>query len=285
MRGAVDKAQEIAASRAGAYVLQQFENPANPDVHRRARAAASHRAAWPGSCAARVVRTRAARHRREPPPPIPHPPPPPRHPRRTTGPEIWRDTAGAVDILVAGVGTGGTITGAGEFLKAQKPGLRVVAVEPAESPVLSGCGGARRWGGVCLWRAQGVHGTHALPAARNTAAAACLTRHCLHLLIPPPCAAAPRPPPRSGKPGGHKIQGIGAGFVPGVLNTSVYDEVVQVRARCARAAGGRSGRGAGGGGGAPRARARRAVGGCAGGSLRGHPRAHPRAHPPAPPPR
>jgi cysteine synthase A len=120
MRGAIARAQEIAGETPGAFIPQQFENPANPEVH-----------------------------------------------RRTTADEIWRDTDGEVDILVAGVGTGGSITGVGEILRERRPGFRTVAVEPAESPVLSG-----------------------------------------------------------GTPGPHRIQGIGAGFVPGVLNTEVYDEVV-----------------------------------------------------------
>jgi cysteine synthase A len=124
MRGAIARAEEIAADTEGAFVPQQFQNPANPEAH-----------------------------------------------RRTTAEEIWADTGGAVDVLVAGVGTGGSITGVAEVLKERRPGVRAVAVEPADSPVLSG-----------------------------------------------------------GVPGPHKIQGIGAGFVPGVLNTSVYDEVVTCRA-------------------------------------------------------
>ena len=120
MRGAIARAEEIASETEGAFVPQQFQNPANPEAH-----------------------------------------------RRTTAEEIWEDTGGEVDVLVAGVGTGGSITGVAEVIKARKPSFRAVAVEPADSPVLSG-----------------------------------------------------------GAPGPHKIQGIGAGFVPGVLNTSVYDEVV-----------------------------------------------------------
>ncbi len=122
MRGAIERARKILSERPGAYMPDQFSNPANPEIH-----------------------------------------------RRTTAEEIWRDTAGKVDILVAGVGTGGTITGVSEVIKGRRPSFRAVAVEPADSPVLSG-----------------------------------------------------------GKPGPHKIQGIGAGFVPAVLNRSVVDEIVTV---------------------------------------------------------
>jgi len=122
MQGAIDKAKELAASDTRYLILQQFENPANPEVH-----------------------------------------------RVTTAQEILSDTDGKVDILVAGVGTGGTITGTGEVLKKKKPSVRVVAVEPKDSAVLSG-----------------------------------------------------------GKPGPHKIQGIGAGFIPKILNTGIIDEIIQV---------------------------------------------------------
>jgi len=123
MPGAIRKTEEMAASDSRYFIAQQFENPANPEIH-----------------------------------------------RKTTAEEIWRDTDGKADILVAGVGTGGTITGVGEVLKARKPTFRCVAVEPDASPVLSG-----------------------------------------------------------GPKGPHPIQGIGAGFIPNVLNTKIYDEIIRVK--------------------------------------------------------
>jgi len=127
MKGAVERAEQIAAERPGSVLARQFANEANPEIH-----------------------------------------------RRTTTEEIWRDTDGAVDIVVAGIGTGGTITGVGQVLKARKPGLQVIGVEPAESPILHG-----------------------------------------------------------GAPGPHKIQGIGANFVPEILDTTVYDEVIDVNSETA----------------------------------------------------
>jgi cysteine synthase A len=122
MKGAIARAEELVAELPNAVMLQQFENPANPEIH-----------------------------------------------RRTTAEEIWADTGGSVDMVVSGVGTGGTITGVGEVLKERKPGVKMVAVEPEDSPVLSG-----------------------------------------------------------GLPGPHKIQGIGAGFVPSILNTDVVDEIIRI---------------------------------------------------------
>lgn len=123
MKGAIAKAEELTASTPGAFMPQQFNNPANPEIH-----------------------------------------------RKTTAEEIWRDTDGKVDIFISGVGTGGTVTGVGEVLKARKSGVQIIAVEPEGSPVLSG-----------------------------------------------------------GQPGPHKIQGIGAGFVPGVFKKETVDEIIKVK--------------------------------------------------------
>ena len=130
MKGAIEKAEQLAGEIPGAFIPRQFVNPANSAAH-----------------------------------------------RSSTGPEIWEDTEGKVDIFVAGVGTGGTLTGVGEYLKAKNPQIRIVAVEPSDSPVLS-----------------------------------------------------------EGKSGPHKLQGIGAGFVPEVLNTDIYDEIIQIRSEEAYAA-------------------------------------------------
>ncbi len=130
MKGAIEKADELAKEIPDSFIPGQFVNPANPAIH-----------------------------------------------KRTTGPEIWRDTDGKIDIFIAGVGTGGTVTGVGEYLKEQNPDIKVVALEPSDSPVLS-----------------------------------------------------------EGRAGAHKIQGIGAGFVPEVLNTKVYDEIFQAQSEDAFAA-------------------------------------------------
>lgn len=130
MKGAIEKAEQLAGEIPGAFIPGQFVNPANSAAH-----------------------------------------------RSSTGPEIWEDTEGKIDIFVAGVGTGGTLTGVGEYLKAKNPQIRIVAVEPSDSPVLS-----------------------------------------------------------EGKSGPHKLQGIGAGFVPEVLNTDIYDEIIQIRSEEAYAA-------------------------------------------------
>ena len=122
MKGAIEKANELAAGTPGSFIPGQFSNPANPEVH-----------------------------------------------KKTTGPEIWRDLDGNVDIFVAGIGTGGTLSGAGSYLKEQNPKIRVVGVEPEDSPALS-----------------------------------------------------------EGRAGAHKIQGIGAGFVPEALDTHIYDEIIKV---------------------------------------------------------
>lgn len=211
-QGAVAKAQELASATPNAFILQQFENPSNPKTH-----------------------------------------------MLTTGPEIWRDTEGQVDVLVSGVGTGGTITGTGAYLKQQKPGVKVVAVEPSESPVLSGgawwhgwwCGWWCGWWWctcydylwllcclvalllLCTHTCAHTH-THTHATTRVVLFIRITLRITLAIVQTHVTTGRHRTSNhhtlnnRSGKPAPHKIQGIGAGFVPGVLSQDIYDEVVQV---------------------------------------------------------
>jgi cysteine synthase A len=168
MKGALAKAEELLRSIPNAYMLQQFENPANAKIH-----------------------------------------------FETTGPEIWADTGGKVDILVAGVGTGGTITGTGRYLKSQNPDIKVIAVEPSESPVLSG----------------GMPGPHKIQARAATLGAA---RTSLTRMRTVYSAARASPLRRDrlarlcSRAACARMQGIGAGFIPGVLDMSLLDEIVQV---------------------------------------------------------
>jgi hypothetical protein len=195
----VAKAQEIADATPDSFILQQFENPNNPKIH-----------------------------------------------YETTGPEIWRDTAGKVDVLVAGVGTGGTITGCGKYLKEQNPDVKVRRGRAwvAEHLVLHlVCNSREAAGSSCGGRSSC---TYAASHACLSGEALCPVSHHHQLLLLPPeltpatRSAAPQvvavepvesPVLSGGSPGPHKIQGIGAGFVPGVLDQALVDEVVQVGAR------------------------------------------------------
>ena len=161
MKGAIEKANELAKEIPGGFIPSQFTNPANPSAH-----------------------------------------------EASTGPEIWEDTDGKVDIFVAGVGTGGTVTGVGDYLKSQNPNVKVVAVEPATSPVLS----------------KGVAGTHKI---QGIGAGRYLKSKNPGVKV---VAVEPKSSPvlSEGKSGPHKIQGIGAGFVPETLDTKIYDEIIPV---------------------------------------------------------